>query len=63
MLLREHIVLLRWITNTIVPDEDGGPDSSLSGFLPWILVVFYHTSDCAHMEYYFSFVVWTILVH
>jgi len=41
------MVVLRWTTNTIVPDFGGGPVSSLSRFLPWIFV--------AYMEYYFRF--------
>jgi len=39
------MVVLRWTTNTIVPDTGGGPDLFLSGLLPWIFVVFNHNTS------------------
>jgi len=38
------MVVLRWTTNTIVPDTGGGTDLFLSGFLPWIFVISNHTT-------------------
>ena len=52
------MVVLRWTKNNSVPDEGGGPDLFLYGFLPWIFVFFYQL----RMEYYFRFR-WTIMVH
>jgi len=37
-LLSEYLVVLRWTTNTIVPDLGGGPVLFLSEFLPWLFV-------------------------
>ena len=38
------MVVLRWTTNTIVPDSGAGPDLLLSGLLPWIFVSFNHNT-------------------
>ena len=42
-LLLDYMVVLRWTTNTIVPDLGGGPVLFLLGFLQWIFVDFSHT--------------------
>ena len=44
-LLLDYMVVLRWTTNTIVPDSGGGPDLLLSGLLPWIFVVINHNTS------------------